>query len=214
MTCWGCTLTLKVETQNPIRSFKGRGADWLMTQNKAPRIVCASAGNFGQAMVYAGRKQGVPVTVYASLTANPLKLTRMRAMGAEVILFGADFDAAKDEARRVAQASGSRFVEDSLDVETLVGAGTIATELAQLPYTLHALLVPLGNGALINGIGTALKALSPDTQLIAVQSEGAPAMIESWQQGRVVTHDRIDTIADGIGVRVPVPQALVDMRRW
>ena len=208
----GCELTLKVETQNPIRSFKGRGADWLLTRNKALHLVCASAGNFGQAMAYAGRKQGIPVTVYASQTANPLKLARMRAMGAEVILHGADFDAAKDAARRMAQQSGSRFVEDSLDIETLVGAGTIATELARLPYALHALLVPLGNGALINGIGTAMKALIPTTSIIAVQSEGAPAMIESWQQGRVITHDRINTIADGIGVRVPVPQALDDMQ--
>jgi threonine dehydratase len=208
----GCTLTVKVETQNPIRSFKGRGADWLMTQNTAPRIVCASAGNFGQAMAYAGRARNVPVVVYAATNANPLKLDRMRALGATVILHGHDFDAAKTEARRIAPETGDRFVEDSLDIETLVGAGTIGTELARLPYRLDALLVPLGNGALINGIGTALKALSPHTQIIAIQAEGAPAMIESWQRGRVMVSEKADTIADGIGVRVPVPQALTDMQ--
>lgn len=208
----GTSLTVKIETQNPIRSFKGRGADWLMARNTAPRVVCASAGNFGQAMAYAGRRRNVPVTVYAATTANPLKLDRMRALGAEVILHGDDFDTAKIEARRAAHAAGDRFVEDSLDVETLIGAGTIGLELARLPYRLDALLVPLGNGALLNGIGRALKVLSPQTQLIAVQSAGAPAMLESWRRGEVVVHERIDTIADGIGVRVPVPQALADMR--
>lgn len=207
----GCELTLKVETQNPIRSFKGRGADWLMQGHTAGRVVCASAGNFGQAVAYAARKRQIPLTVYAGLTANPLKVSRMRALGAEVILFGDDFDAAKAEARHVAQSTGDRFVEDGLDLETLVGAGTIGTELARLPYHLDSLLVPLGNGALINGIGTALKALQPNTSIVAVQAEGAPAMLESWWQKRLVVHDHIQTIADGIGVRVPVPQALTDM---
>lgn len=208
----GCELTLKVETQNPIRSFKGRGADWLLHQNQASHLICASAGNFGQAIAYTARKRGVRVTIYASQNANPLKINRMQALGAEVVLHGADFDAAKDAARRVATQTGVRFVEDSLDLETLVGAGTIGTELAQLPYHLDALLVPLGNGALINGIGTAVKGLQLPTRVVAVQSEGAPAMIESWQQGRVVVHEQIQTIADGIGVRVPVPQALTDMQ--
>lgn len=208
----GCDLTLKVETQNPIRSFKGRGADWLLHQNTTLHLICASAGNFGQAIAYAARKRGIRVTIYASQNANPLKINRMQALGAEVVLHGVDFDAAKDEARRVAEQTGIRFVEDSLDLETLVGAGTIGTEIAQLPYRLDALLVPLGNGALINGIGTAVKGLQLLTRVVAVQSEGAPAMIESWQQGRVVVHEQIQTIADGIGVRVPVPQALIDMQ--
>ncbi len=107
----GVELTLKVETANPIRSFKGRGASWLVA-NLAGRepLMCASAGNFGQAMAWACRSAGVPLTVYASTNANPLKLDRMRAMGATVVLFGDDFDAAKAEAKRVAAERGVRFV--------------------------------------------------------------------------------------------------------
>jgi len=206
-------LALKVETLNPIRSFKGRGADLLVSQ-VAPGtpLVCASAGNFGQAMAYACRKRGVPLAVYAGTTANPLKLERMQALGARVALHGEDFDAAKSEARRVARESGVRFVEDGLDIETLEGAGTIGLEWAGFPEPLDALLVPLGNGALFTGVARVMKDRSPKTRMVAVQAAGAPAMIESWREGRVVTRDRIDTIADGIGVRVPIPQAVEDIR--
>jgi threonine dehydratase len=215
----GCELLLKVETQNPIRSFKGRGADFLIselvkhTQSAGKqKIVCASAGNFGQAMAYSCRKHHLPITIFASTKANPLKVKRMRELGAGVILFGDDFDAAKEEARNIAHEEGSRFVEDAQDVETLIGAGTIGLELLSLPQPLDFLLIPLGNGALFNGIATAMKAKSPQIQLIAVQSAGAPAMIESIESGTLVIHETIETIADGIGVRVPVAQALEDMK--
>ena len=209
----GVRLALKIETLNPIRSFKGRGAD-LLVAGAAPGapVVCASAGNFGQAMAYACRKRGVPLTVFAGTTANALKLERMRALGARVVLHGEDFDAAKSEARRAAQESGVRFVEDGFDIETLEGAGTIGLEWLTFPEPLDALLIPLGNGALFNGVARVMKARSPKTRMIAVQAVGAPAMVESWREGRVVVRERIDTIADGIGVRVPVPQAVEDMR--
>ena len=74
------------------------------------------------------------------------------------------------------------------------------------------LLIPLGNGALINGVALAVKASRPDVQIIAVQAEGAPAMVESWRSGKVVVHERVQTIADGIAVRLPVPEALADMQ--
>lgn len=216
---WGCELLLKVETQNPIRSFKGRGADFLISelianQGNKPlqKIVCASAGNFGQAIAYSCRKHQIPVTIFASTKANPLKIRRMRELQAEVILFREDFDAAKEEARRVAKVEGNRFIEDAQDVETLIGAGTIGLELLTLPQLLDYLLIPLGNGALFNGIATAMKSKSPTTQLVAVQSVGAPAMIESIESGQLVIHEKIQTIADGIGVRVPIQQALDDMK--
>jgi len=202
-----------VETLNPIRSFKGRGADFLLSNaEKNTPIICASAGNFGQAMAYACRKRNVPLTVYASIHANPLKLDRMKALGANVILYGSDFDAAKLEAKNAAKGSGSRFVEDSLDIETLEGAGTIGLELLDFPGRLDVLLIALGNGAMINGIGRIFKERSPHTRIVAVQAEGAPAMIESWRSQSLVTHNSVNTIADGIAVRIPVPEALNDMQ--
>lgn len=209
----GKRLALKIETLNPIRSFKGRGADFLVSQVKDDvPLVCASAGNFGQAMAYACRNRGLNLTIYASTSANPLKLERMRSLGATVILQGEDFDAAKHAAKRAALEQNHRFIEDSRDIETAEGAGTIGLEWLNFPEPLDALLIPLGNGAMINGIARVMKARSPKTRIIAIQATGAPAMIESWRAGRVITHERIQTIADGIGVRVPVPEALEDMR--
>ena len=209
----GARVVLKAETLNPIRSFKGRGADWLV-HNLPPGValMCASAGNFGQAMAYACRARGVPLTVYAAEAANPLKIARMRAMGARVVLAGEDFDAAKALAREQATREGARFVEDSRDPEPTEGAGTIALEWLAFPERLDALLVPLGNGALLAGMATVIKARRPETRVVAVGATGAPAMVESLRSGRMVSHDRIDTIADGIGVRVPVPEALDDLQ--
>ncbi len=209
----GFRLLCKVETLNPIRSFKGRGADYFVTRrletSPGPtRLVCASAGNFGQGMAYACRKHGLPLTVFAAEKANPLKLSRMRSLGAEVVLQGHDFDAAKEAARDYAERTGLTFVEDSRDPEITEGAGTIGLELARDPERLDALLIALGNGALINGVGAYFKAKRPETRVIGVVAAGAPAMLESFRQGRSVVTERADTIADGVAVRSPVPEAL------
>lgn len=208
-----CELVLKVETINPIRSFKGRGADYLVSRAIEPQLICASAGNFGQAMAYACRKAGKKLMVYASINANPLKVDRMRWFGAEVILFGEDFDEAKEEARKVSRQNNIRFVEDSVDIETLAGAGTIALELTKTFSSIDVLLVPLGNGALLNGVARIMKEKSPKTKITAVQAKGASAMVDSWRAGKLVSYECIDTIADGIGVRLPVEQALQDMKQ-
>jgi threonine dehydratase len=206
----GVQILLKVETLNPIRSFKGRGADLLVQQSHSP-LVCASAGNFGQAIAYATRKRGLPVTVFASVLANEYKVERMRALGAQVYLHGNDFDAAKEEARQWAIKNDQRFVEDSRDVETAIGAGTIGLELIRAKNNLDVLLVPVGNGALINGIGRVFKDSGVSTRVVGVQSMGASAMLDSWRARRKITHTSINTIADGIGVRLPVDEALEDL---
>ncbi|CAN5423037.1 pyridoxal-phosphate dependent enzyme [soil metagenome] len=208
----GTELILKIETLNPIRSFKGRGADFLLSQlSKETHLMCASAGNFGQAMAYTCRKKGIKLIVYASTKANPYKIERMRGLGAEVILFGDDFDSAKEEAKKQAEKTGIRMIEDGLAAETIEGAGTIALELIELEK-LDAVLIPLGNGALFNGVARAFKELSPETKMIAVQAAGAPAMIDSWKANKLIINDTIQTIADGIGVRIPIQEALDDMK--
>lgn len=211
-TALGVRVALKVETLNPIRSFKGRGADLLVSRAAADvPLVTASAGNFGQAMAYACRKRGLRLTVFASVNANPLKLERMRALGAHVILHGQDFDEAKAEATRFADASDARLIEDGRDVETAEGAGTIGLEWLTFGERLDSLLVPLGNGALFNGVARVVKARSPHTRTIAVQAAAAPAMVESWRAGRAIECDSSGTIADGVAVRVPIDVALRDM---
>ena len=203
----GVTTVLKVECVNPIRSFKGRGTDHLIRRLDGNQpLVCASAGNFGQGMAYACRGAKRRLTVFAATTANPLKVVRMRALGAVVIIEGEDFDAAKDAARRHAETSGDLYVEDGLVGAIGEGAGTIAVELTR-DAPLDAVFVPLGNGSLVNGMGTWLKHASPSTRVVAVCAAAAPAMELSWRAGRPITAPST-TFADGIAVRVPVPEAL------
>lgn len=210
----GFELVCKVETLNPIRSFKGRGADYFLHQlgEHRQRLVCASAGNFGQALAYVGRKRGIQTTVFAAETANRLKVDRMRKLGAEVLLCGADFDEAKAAAREFSEREGLLFVEDGREVAIAEGAGTIGLELSRWPKPFDSVLVPLGNGALLAGIGRWIKAVSPQTRVIGVCAEGAPAMERSWRLGQKVATNKADTIADGLAVRVPVDEALDDLR--
>lgn len=214
----GCQLTLKLETANPIRSFKGRGGYFLVAsraregQLKGRRVVGASAGNWGQALAYACRANNVPITMFASVNANPLKIEMMAKLGADMILKGEDFDAAKLAAREFAREHNALQLEDGFDVEASEGAGTIAVELMQMPEPPDVVLVPLGNGAMLTGMARWIKAVRPSTQVIGVQSTGADAMEKSWRQSTVIEAKSVDTIADGIGVRIPVPEALEDMK--
>ncbi|MEP7340271.1 MAG: threonine/serine dehydratase [Acidobacteriota bacterium] len=209
----GLELVCKVETMNPIRSFKGRGADYFVHQlgKDNQRMVCASAGNFGQGLAYAARKRGLAVTVFAAETANPFKLEQMRKLGAEVVLGGADFDAAKLAAREFATRNDLLFIEDGREVAISEGAGTIGLELSRWPKPFDTMLVPLGNGALLAGVGRWIKAVSPQTRVIGVCAAGAPAMERSWRSKQTVATDGVDTIADGLAVRVPVEEALDDL---
>jgi len=206
-------VVLKIETVNPIRSFKGRGADFLTAclPSVPQTLVCASAGNFGQGLAYAARKRGFRVVVFAAQSANPLKVERMREMGAEVRLFGRDFDQAKDEARRFAEHTRARFIEDGREPEIAEGAGTIAVELWRQAKQFDALLVPLGDGALLAGIGRWMKTHSPSTRIVGVCAAGAPAMAMSWREGKMRSTETTSTIADGIDTRVPVPESLLNL---
>jgi threonine dehydratase len=214
----GCRLTLKLETANPIRSFKGRGAGYLVASRAADgrlggrRIIGASAGNWGQALAYGCRAHGIALTLFAAQTANPLKVARMRDLGAEVILTGHDFDAAKQAGEAHAGTAGGLWVADGLDPEAAEGAATIAVELLEGPARPEVLAVPLGNGALLTGIARWAKAVDPAIRVIGVQARGADAMEKSWRTGRLVFPPAVATIADGIGVRVPIAEAVADMR--
>jgi threonine dehydratase len=211
----GCRMSLKVETANPIRSFKGRGACVLVAglQGGLERpIVGASAGNWGQALAFACRAARRKLILYASVNANQLKVDRMRALGAEVRLAGEDFDAAKLAAQAFAAGAGLRMVADGLDVEASIGAATMAVEMLETGEQPEAVLVPLGNGAMLTGVGRWFKAASPGTKVYGVSAAGADAMEKSWRTGAIVRPAAIATVADGIGVRIPVPEALEDMR--
>jgi threonine dehydratase len=208
----GCRVVVKIETMNPIRSFKGRGTEFLTSSlNGHPHLVCATAGNFGQGMAYSARKRGITLTIFASVTANPLKVERMRALGADVRLTGDDFDAAHAAAASFAAETGARLIEDGRDAPIAEGAGTIGIELLRWPQPFDAVLVPLGDGALLAGVARWMKAHQPRPQVIGVCASGAPAMERSWRAGQVQELESADTIADGISVRSPFPEAVSDL---
>jgi threonine dehydratase len=210
----GCSLTLKIETLNPVRSFKGRGTETVAAvaqKQGASQMVCASAGNLGQALAYSGSSRGLAVTVVAARIASPLKLRQIAAFGAAVRLEGEDIEDARLLAREIAKADGAYLVEDSLDLATCEGAATIGVELVRDDPRLDVLLVALGGGAMASGIGYTMRSLAGHAEVIGIQPRGAPAMALSWSRRTVVETDHIETIADGVAGRCPIPEVLDDL---
>ena len=118
---------------------------------------------------------------------------------------------ARRAARVIAEREGSYLVEDSLDVLTCDGAGTIGLELFERPEELDAVVIALGGGAMASGIGCVAKSLAPHVEVLAVQPAGAPAMALSWRRGSIVESETIETIADGVAGRFPIPEVLGDL---
>lgn len=210
----GCTVSIKLETANPVRSFKARGTEVIASQladTGEHAVVCASAGNLGQALAWSGRRRGLDVTVVASRFAPAAKLDRIRALGASLELVDGDFDLARARAVAIAGSDGIRLVEDSLDIETCEGAATIGLELTDTVPTFDTVLIALGGGAMATGVGHVMKAFAPEVEVICIQPLGAPAMTHSWHQRRVITTDSTNTIADGVAGRRPIAAVLDDL---
>ncbi|WP_433010913.1 threonine ammonia-lyase [Kribbella sp. CA-294648] len=202
----GRAVTVKVETANPVRSFKGRGADLMLSTLAAgTAVVCASSGNFGQAVAYAGRTRGMRVEVFVPQTINPAKRERIETFGARVIVAGADGSAAREAAAaHVARHPDRVYLQDGLQPAIAEGAGTIAAELTRGGPNYDAVVLPVGDGALINGVGCWLKEHAPRTRIVGVNAAGAPSMRESLRAGRAVSIEQVRTFADGIAVRTPL----------
>ncbi len=209
----GAHVALKVETLNPIRSFKGRGAGTWMREvgTGADGVVCASAGNFGQGLAYAAAGAGVRCRVFVGASANPAKVEAMRRLGAEVEVGGEDYDAAIEAAAAFGAREGWHVVQDGHDPWIAAGAGTIALELTEAGVLPDVALVPVGNSALILGIATWLRHEHPQVRVIGVCAEGAPAPALSWRRREPVAGGPVDTVADGIGVRRPFAASVAAM---
>ena len=207
-----CRLVVKVETLNPIRSFKARGAQFLVSQmSGSPHLVCATAGNFGQGMAYAARKRGWAITIFVGAHANPMKVERMRGLGATVRMGSDDPDALHVEAKEFAGKNGAHLVEDGREAAIAEGAGTIAVELLRWPRCFDDIVVPLGDGALLGGMARWVKAQCPTTRMIGVCATASPAMERSWRSRRVVSAPCDGTIAAGIRVGTPFEEAVTDL---
>lgn len=231
----GADVYLKLETCSPVGSFKGRGAIVALAERVGGersrarrgrargagtaippgtirRVVAASTGNHGTAVAYAGALFGVGVTIYVPRRANETKLGQIRLHGARVIEHGRDLDEAKALARESLGAT-DWFLEDGEEPAVTVGTATIGLEVLDTLPGPDAVIVPVGNGALINGIGAVFRQCSPRTQIIGVQSTRATCMAHSWRAGRPIPTARCDTIADGLAARVPIPSAVALMQK-
>lgn len=206
-------LLLKDETATPIGSFKGRGTENFAHHHAraTPEVVAASAGNFGQGLALSLARRGGRAIIFAAATANPLKIARMESLGAEVRRAGRDVDAANDAAKTFARERGLPFVEDAAFPEIAEGAGTIALELVQSDAAFDAIYLPVGGGALINGVSAILKARRPEVTIIGVCAAGAPAYALSWRARQPVATETVDTFADGIALRAPVASSVAEI---
>jgi len=202
-----CHVYLKIETIQPIRAFKVRGAlnklIRLPEVQRAAGVITASAGNHGMGVAYAAAAFKVPATVYVPETANPFKVEAIQRLGARVIAAGRNYSGANTEALAAQRDSGATFVHAYDDPDVVAGQGTIATELLADLEDFDTVLVPVGGGGLIGGIALYLKARKPGIRVIGVEPSGADGMQRSLRAGHIVTLDRVTTIADGLAASAP-----------
>ncbi len=212
----GLALYLKREDVHELGAFKWRGALPAIEaykQRGAAAVVTASTGNHGAAVAWASQRLGLRAMVYAPAGASLAKLAMVDGFGAEIRLAGTDLDFAKDEARRFAAEAHVPFFEDGVEPAQYDGYGVIADEiLDQSTEPPAAVVVPVGNGALITGIGRTLKRRSPGTLVVGVVPKDAPVMAWSYHARHVVACDQMATFADGLAVRVAIPEAVENVR--
>jgi len=201
------TILFKREDLQPVFSFKVRGAYNKiahLSETAARRgVCCASAGNHAQGVAMAARKRGVPATIVMPQTTPQIKVQAVIDLGAEVVLFGDDFDQAYEHALAITRDKQFSFIHPFDDPDVIAGQGTIGMELLRQHASeqIDAVFVPVGGGGLIAGIAAYLKHLLPKIKIIGVEPEDSNAMYRSMQAGKRVTLDRVGIFADGVAVR-------------
>ena len=195
---------LKHEEHLPLGAFKGRGGINLLAnlsdEEKKRGLITASSGNHGQSMASACKLFGVKAVIGLPEDANPNKVAAMRALGAELVFHGADFDAARLHCERLAKEEGYRFVHPVNDPLLIAGVGTQALETVEDLPDVEVLMLPLGGGSGICGACIVAKGIDPSIEVLAVQSEQAQAGDLSWKKGEIVESE-MNTVAEGIATR-------------
>jgi threonine dehydratase len=201
----GCDYYVKLENLQPVGAFKVRGGVNLVGHEPAKQtLVTASTGNHGQSIGFAGRLFNTRVIVYAPAeNVNPAKLQAMRDLGAEVRLHGRDFDEARLETERVAAAEGFRYVHSADEPLLIAGVGTIGLEIFEDLADVDVIIAPAGGGSCVSGNCIVAHELNPNVKVIAVQSEGAPAMWHAWRNRNLEPYPTMKTEHEGLATRVP-----------
>jgi threonine dehydratase len=210
----GREVWLKREDLHELGAFKWRGAEPVIaaySAQGASSVITASTGNHAAATAWAAERRSMKAIVYVPSTCSATKLELLRTLHAEVRVVDGDLDAAKDVAREAAEQVASPFFEDGAEPAQYDGYGVIASEILT-SISPSVVVVPVGNGALLGGVGRVLGARAPNVERVGVVARAAPVMSWSFLAGRPVRCDRSATIADGLAVRVAIPRAVDRLR--
>lgn len=205
---------VKHENHQPVGAFKVRGGVNLVSQlspdERERGVICASTGNHGQSIAYAARLFGVRAVICVPESANPVKVASMRGLGAEVVIHGPDFDAAREHCEELARQHGYRYVHSGNEPLLIAGVGTLFLEMLEEQPELEILFVPIGGGSGAAAASIVARAVRPSLRVIGVQSAAAPAAHRSWQQRRLV-EDVMGTFAEGLATRTAfeLPQKIM-----
>ena len=201
---------LKPENMQVTGAYKIRGAYYtistLSEEEKAAGLITASAGNHAQGVAYAAKHANVPATIVMPTTTPLIKVNNTKNYGANVVLHGATFDDAAEEAARRSKEDGLTYIHPFNDLRVATGQGTISYEIFSNLPDVDIILVPIGGGGLASGVSTLAKLLNPNVKVIGVEPTGAASMKASLEVGHIVTLPTVDTIADGVAVKTPGDQ--------
>jgi threonine dehydratase len=210
----GTETLVKHENHLPVGAFKVRGGVNLMAQlsddERQRGVICASTGNHGQSLAYAGRLFGVRTIVCVPDNANPVKVASMKGLGAEIVAHGADFDAAREHCEALAAQHGYRYVHSGDEPQLVAGVGTLYLEILEERPEVDVIIVPIGGGSGAAAACLVARDLNPAIRVIGVQSSAAPAAYRSWAERRLV-EDRNATFAEGLATRTAfeMPQQIM-----
>jgi threonine dehydratase len=200
----GARLHVKHENHQPVGAFKVRGGVNLVSQlsedERSRGVITASTGNHGQSVAYAADLFGVHAVVCVPEQSNPVKVESMRALGAEVVFHGRDFDEARERCEKLAADHGYRYIHSANEPALIAGVGTYALEILETRPDTDAIVVPIGGGSGACGTCIVAKAVRPSIEVIGVQAEAAPAAYRSWRARALVT-DATSTQAEGLATR-------------
>lgn len=212
----GAQVWIKHENHQPVGAFKVRGglnlAANLSPAARAAGLFTASTGNHGQSIAFAARAYGMQATIVVPEGANPDKVAAMQGLGAQVLFHGRDFDTAREWIQAMAAERQGVFVGPT-DAPLICGVATYALEILEDLPDVEVIIVPVGAGSGVCGVSIVAKSINPKIEVIAVQSEAAPAMQLSWQTGTMV-QAKMETFAEGIATRVPFANTQAIMRRY
>ncbi|MBP5253086.1 MAG: threonine ammonia-lyase [Lachnospiraceae bacterium] len=203
----GNKVYLKPENMQLTGAYKVRGAYYtistLSDEDRAKGLITASAGNHAQGVAYAAKAYGAKAVIVMPTTTPLIKVNRTKSYGAEVILYGDVYDEACAKALELAEEKGYTFIHPFDDLRVATGQGSIAMEIVRELPLVDYILVPIGGGGLATGVSTLAKLLNPKIKVIGVEPEGAACLKASFEAGKVVTLDGVNTIADGTAVKTP-----------